>query len=48
MLVKKTKKTPMKKETFVTNMIITSSTSSTKPKTLFKDNLFTKSLFLNL
>jgi len=48
MLVKKTKKTPIKKEKAVTNIMITSSISSTYPMTLFKINLFNKSLFLNL
>jgi hypothetical protein len=48
MLVKKTKKIPIKKEKAVTNTMITSSMSSMYTKTLFKNNLFNKSLFLNL
>ena len=48
MLVKKTKKTPIKKEKVVTKIMITTNMSSTTLKTLFKDNLFNKGIFLIL
>ncbi|HKX97124.1 MAG TPA: hypothetical protein VJL78_04745, partial [Candidatus Nitrosocosmicus sp.] len=48
MLVKKTKKIPIKKEKVVTKIMKTNSISSTNFKTVFKDNLFNTGLFFKL